>query len=64
MTADGRFNLQIQANKGAKATSVAKAAPHTVAGPVLVGKDEVVSAEQIRSRFMAKKLQGGGQKSK
>jgi hypothetical protein len=54
MTADGKFNLQIQANKQAKATSVRKVAPATVAGPVLIGQDEQVSTQEMRNRFLAK----------
>lgn len=56
MTSDGKFNLQIQANKGAKATTIARAAPNTVAGPVFIGRDEEVSAEEVRRMLLAKRL--------
>lgn len=59
MTEKG-FNLQIQANNGAKDTSVSKIAPRTVAGPVFIGRDEEVSAETVRQRLMAAKLRFGG----
>jgi len=57
MTSDGRFNLQIQANRGAKSTTVRLAAPKTVAGPVFIGRDEEVSAEEVRRMFKERLVQ-------
>ena len=51
MTADKKFNLQIQANNQAKTTSVRKLAPKTVAGPVLIGEFETVTADQVRKKL-------------
>ncbi|KAF9651928.1 hypothetical protein BDM02DRAFT_444822 [Thelephora ganbajun] len=51
MTSNREFNLQIQANRQAKITSVRGLAPQTVAGPVLVGEHEAVTAEQVRQRL-------------
>jgi hypothetical protein len=56
MTTDGKFNLQIQANKGAKATSIRKFAPRTAAGPVIVGQD--APAEEVRNMFLEKMVKG------
>ena len=56
MTVNNQFNLQIQANKEATIAAVKGLAPKTVAGPVLIGRDEAVTAAQIRERFMEKML--------
>ncbi|PUU82922.1 hypothetical protein B9Z19DRAFT_966241 [Tuber borchii] len=50
-TTDGKYNLQIQINRGTKLTTLKKAAPATVAGPVLATGTE--SAETIRANFRA-----------
>ena len=52
MTANNQFNLQIQANKEAHITSVKGLAPKTVAGPVLIGKNETVTAAQVREKVL------------
>lgn len=56
MTTDGKFNLQVQANKQAKLTSVRGLAPATVAGPVLIGQREAVTAEEVRKKLKDKIL--------
>lgn len=56
MTVSDQFNLQIQANKEAKITSVKGLAPKTVAGPVFIGRNETVTAAQIREKFVDKML--------
>jgi len=56
MTSDRKFNLQIQANKDAKLTSVRDISPQTVAGPVLIGEHETVTAEEVRQKFRDKIL--------
>jgi len=52
MTSKREFNLQIQANRQAKTTSVRGLAPQTVAGPVLIGEHETVKAEDVRQKFL------------
>lgn len=52
MTSKKEFNLQIQANRQAKVTSVRGLAPQTVAGPVLIGEHEEITAEQVRQKFV------------
>jgi len=52
MTSKNEFNLQIQANKEAQITSVRRIAPKTVAGLVLIGKDETVTAAEVRKNFL------------
>ena len=49
MVSSGRFNLQIQANKGARALIVARAVPHTT----VIRRDEGASAEQGRPEICA-----------
>jgi len=51
MTSKREFNLQIQANREAKITSVRGIAPKTVAGPVLIGEDENLSAGDVRKKL-------------
>jgi hypothetical protein len=51
VTSKKEFNLQIQANSKSSITSVRIAAPRTVAGPVLIGEKEEVTAEEVRERF-------------
>ena len=53
ITSQRQYNLQIQANKNAPITSVRKIAPKTVAGPVLIGQAEVVTAAEVRRRLHA-----------
>lgn len=52
MTSKKEFNLQIQANKEAQITSVKGLAPKTVAGPVLIGEKETVTAAQVRTKLV------------
>ena len=54
MTTNREFNLQIQANSGSSTSSVRTIAPRTVAGPVLIGENEVVTAEEVRRRLREK----------
>ncbi|KAM6503280.1 hypothetical protein JOM56_000223 [Amanita muscaria] len=56
MTTKKEFNLQIQANKDASITSVKRIAPSTVAGPVLIGENEEVTAEEVRKKLHEKIL--------
>ena len=51
-TSDEKFHVQIQANRGAGATTVLT--PNTVAGPVIIVQDEKVTAEELRDRFLTK----------
>jgi len=51
MTSKREFNLQIQANREAHITSVRGLAPKTVAGPVLIGEDKNLTAEEVRKKF-------------
>ncbi|KAH6952951.1 hypothetical protein DER45DRAFT_617324 [Fusarium avenaceum] len=52
LTSDKHHNLQIQANKQAKSTSVRKQAPSTVATVlVLEGSDPAVTPDQVRDAF-------------
>ncbi|EEU33559.1 uncharacterized protein NECHADRAFT_89372 [Fusarium vanettenii 77-13-4] len=52
LTSDNHHNLQIQANKQAKSTSVRKQAPSTVATvQVLEGSDPAVTPGQVRDAF-------------
>ncbi|KIL90303.1 hypothetical protein FAVG1_06033 [Fusarium avenaceum] len=52
LTSDKHHNLQIQANKQAKSTSVRKQAPSTVATVlVLEGSDPAVTPGQVRDAF-------------
>ena len=51
MTSKKEFNLQIQANREAHITSVRGLAPQTVAGPVLIGEHESVTAEGVRKKL-------------
>jgi len=51
MTSKREFNLQIQANREAQVTSVRGLAPQTVAGPVLIGEDKSVTAEEVRKKL-------------
>ena len=39
-------------NREATVTSVKKLAPNTVAGPVLIGEHEPVTAAQVRTRLL------------
>jgi len=52
ITTKKEFNLQIQANKEAHITSVKGLAPKTVAGPVLIGEKETVTAATVRTRLL------------
>ncbi|EPE06851.1 hypothetical protein F503_03278 [Ophiostoma piceae UAMH 11346] len=51
ITTNDEWNLQIQANKKAKSTSIRQYAPDTVAGPVLVPQSAPWTAEEIRQAF-------------
>ena len=51
MTTDGKYNLQVQANKGVRKSSVKRTGPRTVAA-ILVGRDEEVIGEQVRQRLL------------
>ncbi|RSL99839.1 hypothetical protein CEP52_009526 [Fusarium oligoseptatum] len=60
MTSDNHHNLQIQANKQAKSTSVRKQAPRTVATVhVLEGSDPAVMPSQVREAFKESYKNGG-----
>ncbi|KAF5611654.1 uncharacterized protein FSUBG_2091 [Fusarium subglutinans] len=60
LTSDKRHNLQIQANKQAKSTSVRKQAPSTVATVlVLEWSDPAVTPGQVRDAFKKSYNNGG-----
>ena len=54
--AEKKNNLQIQANRQALIGAVRKLAPRTVAGPVLIGKDNEVNLEEVRDMFRMRML--------
>jgi hypothetical protein len=45
------YNLQIQANKQTKYTSIKKLVPKTVAGPVHLSEELASDAEAVRRKF-------------
>lgn len=47
MMSDGRFNLRVQMNKGAKATAVARAALEAVAGSIFIGRGDTVCKHSV-----------------
>ena len=49
--AEQKLNLQIQANRRAPISAIRKLAPRTVAGSVLIGKDDEVNPEEVRDMF-------------
>ncbi|KAF6800997.1 hypothetical protein CSOJ01_12093 [Colletotrichum sojae] len=54
MTSNDEWNLQIQVNYKPKITSLNELAPDTVAGPVLVSKAALLTADhQIQAAFKA-----------
>ncbi|RPA96348.1 hypothetical protein L873DRAFT_1791690 [Choiromyces venosus 120613-1] len=51
-----KHNMQIQANRGSRASSIAKLAPRTVAGPVLIGVEDEFTPQEVRDMFLGRIL--------